>query len=300
MGHKVMFSSDLHGNDEQYDKLVDFAVMGKADSLVIGGDIAPKGMALKYFIEGQRHFLENGLREVFERAKKERPEMKVFLMMGNDDVAVNMDVLRKFDPELFQVISGVRTRINDEFEIVGYPYVPITRARLKDWDKFDVAKYPERFRQAGIDKMAEWNLRALKTSMGMIDGKPSLKFRSGVLDPEDARNNCIELDLEENLFTERPDKTVYVMHAPPYGTNLDMANVGYHVGSVAERMFIEKHQPHVTLHGHIHETVEISGNFRERIGKTVSLAAGNNPDDERVAIVMFDLERPDCAKRVMI
>jgi hypothetical protein len=46
---------------------------------------------------------------------------------------------------------------------------------------------------------------------------------------------------------------VFVPHAPPFTTTLDVTRAGKHVGSAAVRTFIEKHQPDVTICGHIHE-----------------------------------------------
>jgi Icc-related predicted phosphoesterase len=46
---------------------------------------------------------------------------------------------------------------------------------------------------------------------------------------------------------------VFVPHAPPHGTKLDVAYSGHHVGSTAVREFIEKNQPDLTICGHIHE-----------------------------------------------
>lgn len=46
---------------------------------------------------------------------------------------------------------------------------------------------------------------------------------------------------------------VFVPHAPPYGTKVDIVHDGYHVGSTAVREFIENEQPDVVICGHIHE-----------------------------------------------
>ncbi|MBI2634755.1 metallophosphoesterase [Candidatus Peregrinibacteria bacterium] len=306
MEHKVVFSSDIHGNETQYAKLCDYTEREDAQTLIIGGDIAPKGMPVCDFIQGQRDFLRGRFRRFFERLKSRRPDINIFIIMGNDDVAVNLDVLEEVDPELFRVIHGVRARINEKYEIVGYPYVPITHVRLKDWDKFDVAQYPEGFRQAEIDKKNEWNLRALKSVKRRRGLMPwplfstYFEFESSTLNPADAEKDSIERDLANPVFTERAGKTVYVMHAPPYGTNLDQAGVGYHVGSVAERMFIEREQPHVTLHGHIHGTVKRSGDFRNRIGDTMSLCSGNRPIGNDLALVTFALAHPEAAQRLII
>jgi Icc-related predicted phosphoesterase len=63
--------------------------------------------------------------------------------------------------------------------------------------------------------------------------------------------------------------TVFVPHAPPYGTQLDVIRNGQHVGSTAVRAFIEKHQPDVTVCGHIHEAAGL-----DAIGKTKIINCG--------------------------
>jgi len=46
---------------------------------------------------------------------------------------------------------------------------------------------------------------------------------------------------------------VFVPHAPPYGSRLDIIHAGFHVGSTAVREFIENEEPDVVICGHIHE-----------------------------------------------
>ena len=74
-----------------------------------------------------------------------------------------------------------------------------------------------------------------------------------------------------------PAKTVYVIHTPPHGTNLDMMYDDIHIGSPAVRRFIERHQPPLTLHGHIHESPSVSGDISDQLGRTIML----NPGDSR-------------------
>lgn len=98
-----------------------------------------------------------------------------------------------------------------------------------------------------------------------------------------------EVDIEKDLdrLSKRidPKKTIYVFHAPPYGTKLDMLLNKEHKGSQAIRKFIEKEQPLLCLHGHIHESPEVSGVTKQRIGKTVCV----NPGSGR--IISIDLEK---------
>jgi Icc-related predicted phosphoesterase len=55
------------------------------------------------------------------------------------------------------------------------------------------------------------------------------------------------------LMVKSCRRKVFVPHAPPYGTKLDIIHAGYHVGSTAVREFIEITQPDVAVCGHIHE-----------------------------------------------
>lgn len=303
MEHKVVFTSDTHGNQTQYAKLVDHVGRTGANTLILGGDIGPRGRSFPDFIQVHRAFLRDRFRRFCEQIKEGNPKINIFVIMGNDDFAVNMEVLREADPELYKVIHGVRARIDDQYEIVGYPYVPLTRASLKDFDKFDVEAYPWQFRQAETDRKGEWNLDAWKSVKLWKEYPPYdeyFEFEHGRLDPNDAEKDSIARDLAKPVFTANPAKTVYVMHAPPYDTKLDHALVGYHVGSVAERMFIDQHQPHVTLHGHVHESVRLSGDFRETIGRTTSLSSGNDPKAAELSLVTFDLAHPEAAQRIVI
>lgn len=46
---------------------------------------------------------------------------------------------------------------------------------------------------------------------------------------------------------------IFVPHAPPYGTRLDIIHAGFHVGSTAVRDFVEDHPVDAVVCGHIHE-----------------------------------------------
>lgn len=62
---------------------------------------------------------------------------------------------------------------------------------------------------------------------------------------------------------------IFVPHAPPYGTKLDIIHLGIHVGSTAVREFIEDNAPDAVICGHIHE-----GRGRDAIDKTAIVNCG--------------------------
>ncbi len=63
--------------------------------------------------------------------------------------------------------------------------------------------------------------------------------------------------------------TLFVTHAPPWGTKTDLLPSGKHVGSESLRKIIEEFQPSINLCGHIHESRAI-----DKIGKTSIINPG--------------------------
>ena len=291
MKHKVLFTSDLHGNERQYKKLIDHAIRISADFIIIGGDIAPKRLTVENFIEAQRDFIKNRLSELISRLKQELPNSKIFLMMGNDDCAANMDVLD--NSKLYNVIHGIRTKLTKEFDIVGYSYVPITPFGIKDWEKFDLSEV-----SSNLKEMYEHR----KKTNYRLDGFKSTKlgFMEFEFDSELEKLDSIQKDLANDIVNKKSNKILYVFHTPPNKTKLDMSLGKRHLGSFAVREFIEKNQPYLTLHGHIHETVDVSKKFKDKIGNTLCLSSGNDNLGRRLAVLVFDLENPQDAKRIIL
>jgi len=214
-------------------------------------------------------------------------------MMGNDDCAVNMPVLTKHDGRLYNVIHGRRMPLADGFDIVGYSFVPITPFALKDWEKFDLINVPSQLKQAyQRRKASNYRLQGFRTSEG---GFFEVKFTARM-----EKEDSIQKDFADSMYTRNSGRTVYVVHTPPDGTSLDIVLSGMHVGSFALRQFIEEFKPHLTLHGHIHEAVAVSGRFIEKIGNTTCITSGNHNEGSDLAVILFELEEPHNAKRVML
>jgi len=79
---------------------------------------------------------------------------------------------------------------------------------------------------------------------------------------------------------------------------IDHVPLDLHIGSIAVRRFIESRQPHITLHGHVHESARITGYWKDRIGRTCMLSAAH--DGPELALVRFTLEEPDAAVRDLL
>ncbi len=71
-------------------------------------------------------------------------------------------------------------------------------------------------------------------------------------------------------------KGIYIFHDPPYGIGLDNCKNGEKVGSKAMTEFIRNSGAYMSLHGHIHESPDISGNWCAQIGKTICIQPGQS------------------------
>ncbi len=122
--------------------------------------------------------------------------------------------------------------------------------------------------------------------------------------PREMDEKRLEKHLESIISKlHNPSKAIFNFHCPPYGTNLDLApkltkdlkpvsiagTVQYeHVGSKAVRKVIERYQPVIGLHGHIHESGGV-----DRIGRTVVVNPGSEYSEGvlRGFIIEVDGER---------
>jgi hypothetical protein len=77
---------------------------------------------------------------------------------------------------------------------------------------------------------------------------------------------------------------IYVIHMPPHGIGLDECWSGMRVGSVALARFLEENQPLFSLHGHIHESPQVSGKWRNSVGRTTCIQPGQGPEFTYVII----------------
>jgi Icc-related predicted phosphoesterase len=101
---------------------------------------------------------------------------------------------------------------------------------------------------------------------------------------------------------KNPSQALFNLHVPPHNTNLDIApeldetltpklslTGGFKmasVGSKAVRKAIEKYQPLVGLHGHIHES-----RSAQKIGKTMCINPGSEYGEGVLRGVVLELSR---------
>ena len=280
------FVSDLHGNINRYQKLFAKIEEELPNILFLGGDILPP---VFYSPTNNEYddFFEDILLKGFLQLKRNLGSSypKVFLILGNDDGAYFEDsIVRAEDLGVWKYIHNKKIELG-EYNIYGYNYVPPTPFQLKDWEKYDVSRYVD------------------PGCISPEEGKHSKK-----LEKNEIKYSTIQNDIEKLVQEKNLDKSIFLFHSPPYKTKLDRAALDgkkidhvpldVHVGSIAIKRFIENQQPLLTLHGHIHESAEITGAWNDRIGKTYSFSAAHNGSE--LALVKFNLESLDKSERELL
>jgi Icc-related predicted phosphoesterase len=284
----IFFVSDLHGRIARYQKLFSAITREKPEAVFIGGDALP----LTWYVHESFDFLHQDFINDFlvKNLLDLRKELggsypRVFIILGNDDSRMEeAAVVNAASAGVWEYIHNRKVTFKD-FIVYGYAYVPPTPFRLKDWERYDVSRY--------IDA-------------GAIS--PEEGFRTVSVSEQEKKYATIKDDLERLTQKEDLAKAIFLFHAPPYQTNLDLSSLGgkmidhvpldRHLGSIAVRRFIEARQPLLTLHGHVHESARLSHSWRDCIGRTTCFSAAH--DGPELALIRFDLENLDAASRELV
>ncbi|MBI4566150.1 MAG: metallophosphoesterase [Planctomycetes bacterium] len=270
----LLFATDLHGNRAAYGRLLDYALARGVDAVVLGGDITPLPPHEGERVRPQREFLETFLRRQLRDFSSLQSKCRVWLLMGNDDWACNMDVLEALERENLCRLLHLRAQpFLDDFWIAGYSCVPVTPFLMKDWDRFDRPGWEPRQKPA----KALWSKVESLIEVS-VDG--DVRARGTIAD-----------DLGQLAYLSDPARTIYVCHTPPHGTKLDVLYDGTHIGSEALREFLLRHRPPLSLHGHIHESPRMSGSICDRVGRTFCINPGESLHD--LQAVYLDPYRPE-------
>jgi Icc-related predicted phosphoesterase len=229
-------------------------------------------------IPNQKNFVDQFLLPFFKKILETTSARQIFLIPGNWDVGY--PCLFREPIEGIIDLSQKNYRLKNGYELIGYPFVPPTPFRPKDYEKMDdpEAPWPSQKNPSYIRSSNEAEL--------LVPVDPHLYLRG---------QQTIREDLDR--LPKAPDrkKVIYIMHSPPFGTKLDLILGGKSTGSRSIRAFIEKNQPLLTLHGHIHESPEVSGAYMDRIGETLCVNPGQSAWSVRELVklhaVTFEMEK---------
>ncbi len=150
--------------------------------------------------------------------------------------------------------------IGEDVNIRGCSYVPDHPFGLKDWSVLDTQSVT-RPQQLTVPVLSKGDgFVRIDDIDGFFDRRPTLE------------------ELLAQVAEEAPalERAILVCHAPPVGMGLANVDDKRDVGSVAVHQWIEKHQPLLTLNGHIHESPMITGIDTAELDRTIVHQPGQN------------------------
>ncbi len=238
----------------------------QVDAVVVAGDLFPtdKGGNL---IEIQKVFIETTFVTFCSLADKIK--IPVLCCLGNDDLVCNEKLFNNIIFKHQYVRNVTRKKITLKgFEFIGFDLVVDYPFRLKDRCRLDNDDdvSPKLKNGAYITINGSWE---------KVSRWPS----------EVKQWPTLEKELGKLVAPINFNKAIYIIHMPPTQLGFDLCFHGKEVGSTSVYSFLNKHQPLLSLHGHIHESPEYSNKWKGEIGKTICIQPGQSKTDLIYAII---------------
>ncbi len=297
---RLFFATDIHGSETCWRKFLNSAKHYEADVVVLGGDMT--GKALVPVVEdgeGRWHATLLEVRRELEGEDEVRAFEDVVSRRGYYPFRTTPDELQELEADearldrLFheRMLATVERWMALADERLGESGVPCFVCPGND-DQFEV---DEIVRAAKHVELVEGRVVELDghemVSTGWSNPTPWETYRE---EEEDALSRRIDAMVSQ--LTVEPERVVFNLHCPPYGSGLDDApeltaemqlkDAGHSVvpvGSKAVRRAIEEVQPVLSLHGHIHEA---RGN--RRIGRTLCINPGSSYEQGELLGAVID------------
>jgi uncharacterized protein len=303
---RVFFTTDVHGSTVVFKKFINSAKFYEAQVIILGGDMVGK-MIVPLVEQANHSFRANYLGKVYEvNAGEEVQQLEQTLEnSGLYPVRVSPEEVKAF---------------GEDKSLVERRFGQLAASRVTTW--LQIAD--ERLRGTGIQCFVQPgndDPYEIDQALGQSDCVKNVDQTLVMLDEDHemisigAANQTpwhCPRDLPEEELTRRiegvagklknPSSAVFNLHVPPYDTNLDVAaeldanltpklslTGGFKmvpVGSTAVRAAIEKYQPLVGLHGHIHES-----RSAQKLGRTMCINPGSEYGEGVLRGVILDLSK---------
>jgi Icc-related predicted phosphoesterase len=300
---RIYFATDIHGSEVCWRKFLNAAKFYDVDTLILGGDVsgkavvpvvaAPGGGFLVRQFSGDRVLTpeETGAAETRIRdmgfypyrttdeeldATWDRPEAveRVFLTEMRQTLTRWLDLAG-------QRLAGTGIRL---YAMTGNDDPPELQQMLRDSPVLTETE----------DSLLDLGEGIQMISFGYSNPTPWNT-------PRELDDDEIERRIEKMaLRVDRPERAVFNLHVPPARTSIDKAPaldaslkpvvkggamVMQSVGSEGVRRILERHQPMLGLHGHIHES-----RGAVRLGGTLSINPGSEYGDGILRGAVLELD----------
>lgn len=302
---RIFFASDIHGSEICFKKFINAAEFYKAQAIILGGDITGK-FIIPIFDVGGRYQAKFANEEY--RLDNEN-ELERFMQKVRDSGYYPYLTTREEWEDMVQDKSKM-----DEL------FTNLMKESVERWIKFaesklegkDVKCYimPGNDDSYTIDEVlnsSETIINPNEKVVELAEGYQMISLGYSNITPWKCPRDVPEEELEkkiEKLMNDVSSKShlIFNIHVPPYDSGIDSApeldenmrpklGPGGQImvspaGSKAVRKAIEKYQPLLSLHGHIHEAKGFA-----KIGRTLCLNPGSEYQEGILRGVLVQLDK---------
>ncbi|HET8978333.1 MAG TPA: hypothetical protein VFN87_09250 [Solirubrobacteraceae bacterium] len=309
---RIFFATDVHGSEVCWRKFLNSGQHYQADVVILGGDMTGKALV---------PIINDGGGRWHATLLEHRSELE-----GEEQVVeFEQAVIRRgyypfrTDPDEVRELAEDEPRWHKLFE-------EHMLATVERWMELADEKLagtgircfvcPGNDDQLDVDEVIA-NARTVELGEGRvvdIDGFQMVSSGWANRTPWDTYREEDEPQLAERIsamvaqVTAPPERTIFSLHCPPYGSGLDDApeltaemdlkDAGHAlrpVGSTAVREAIEAFQPALSLHGHIHEA-----RASRRIGRTLCINPGSSYEQGQLLGAVVDIDGKKKVKRFVL
>ncbi len=301
---RILYGSDFHGSEAVYRKFLSASLQYEADILIVGGDVTGKAMIPivhqgggRYvgYVFGRRE--EPSTPDDVEKLKKTISNVGFYPIVIDKDEAQALEsdkslMDKRFEGEMIQ-------RVRDWMELAEQTLLPKKKILYfmpgnDDLDSIDAII--DQYEHIHNPDMRRFVIEETYELYGLSNSNMTPWACARDLEEEDLAKKLEELE----KLVVNPDRAIMALHVPPYGSTLDVCpeldenlkiiTMGGQVvmksaGSTAVKAFIDRMQPMLTLHGHIHESPG-----HTRLGRTLAINAGSEYAEGILKAAIINLE----------
>ena len=301
---RLFFATDVHSSERTFSKFLKAAEYYKVNALILGGDLTGKFLApfireadgscftdfqgnpvrmrndaemkaMEKTVRTAGYYAYTTTREEYEQTRNDKAKVdKLFLEKM-------LEVLERWIGLAEETLGGrglpcfITGGNDDPYEIDDFMRAHSTEhVRYCEGDVVDVLGYE--MAASGYSNMTPWTL------------------------PRDMPEDQLEAALEKIVSkVSNPRKSIFAIHVPPYDTGMDLAiwlnkDLKYQhygqpiegpIGSHAVFNILDKYQPLLSLHGHVHES-----RCFYRLGKTMCFNPGSEYTEGTLRGVIINLK----------
>ena len=309
---RIFFATDVHGSEVCWRKFLNSGKHYQADVIILGGDMT--GKALVPVIDeggGRWHATLLEHRQELVGEDKVTDFEQAVIRRGYYPFRTNPEELHElaqdeprwhalFEEHMLATVERWMELADERLEgtEIRCFVCPGNDDQLEVDDVIAKAKTVE----LGEGRVVEIDGYQMASS-GWANRTPWDTYRE-----EDEPQLAERIERMASQVTAPPERTIFSLHCPPYGTGLDDApeltaemdlkDAGHAlkpVGSTAVRDAIERYQPALSLHGHIHEC-----RATKRLGRTLCVNPGSSYEQGQLLGAVIDVEGGKQVKKFVL